>query len=109
MKIDQMQQGSVLVLVPHGALIESELPMLRERLEEQDLGLRLVMNLREVPFTDSAGLELLCEVAARFRTSGQRLKLAEVNELCRETLEITRLATQFELYHTTEDAIRSYL
>lgn len=109
MKIDQMQQGSVLVLVPHGPLIEAELPVLCERLEAQEVSLRLVMNLREVPYADSAGLELLCGLAGRFKTSGQRLKLAEVNELCRETLELTRLVGDFELYDTTEDAIRSYL
>jgi anti-anti-sigma factor len=109
MKIDQVQQGSVLVLIPHGPMIEPELPVLNERLQADDVGLRLVLNIREVPYLDSAGLELLADLAKRFMATGQRLKLAEANELCHETLDVTRLIRHFELIETTEDAIRSFL
>ncbi|MFG0332616.1 MAG: STAS domain-containing protein [Maioricimonas sp. JB049] len=59
---------------------------------------RLVIDLRDVPLIDSAGLELLLDVQDRCVQSGGTCKLAAPNPLCTDILHATAVGLEFETY-----------
>jgi anti-anti-sigma factor len=109
MKVDVEQEGSVTILLPHGALTEETMSFVQGAFEQLPPGTRLVVSLREVPYCDSPGLELLCDLNDRLAVTSRRLKLAEAQDVCREIFDLTDLSKEFEFYASIEDAVRSFL
>lgn len=109
MRIEQMDHGSVRVLLPFGPITEDEVASLRHTVENCPRGQRFVLSLREVPYLDSRGIELMVDLADEMVRGGSRLRLAEVNETCREIFELTDVIAEFDIYDTIDDAVRSFL
>jgi anti-anti-sigma factor len=108
-KIDRFQHGSVQVFVPHGPVTEDETSTLRDTVTAQNDCPRIVLSLREVPYFDSQGIELLLDLSDQFYASGGRLRLAEVDECCSEILHLTGHLEEFEIHETIDGAVRSLL
>ena len=69
---------------------------------------KILLNLSEVTFMDSAGLG---ELVASLRTSkrfGASLKILNVNERVQSTLYIARLLPIFELFEDEAEALTSF-
>jgi anti-sigma B factor antagonist len=69
---------------------------------------RILLNLSEVAFVDSAGLG---ELVAGLKTAhrfGAELKLLNVGDRVYSTLEMARLLPTFEIYSDEEEAVRSF-
>ena len=69
---------------------------------------RILLNLSEVSFVDSAGVG---ELVAGLKTSRRfqaELKLLNVGERVYSTLDMARLLPTFEIYNDESEAIRSY-
>jgi len=109
MKIGSYQVGRATVVVPREAIVQAEVDDLRHALEQAATPGSgwVVLDLSEVPFIDSAGLELLCEVQQLCIDSRGRLKLAVASDICSEILRLTDLAGRFEAYGSVEEAARS--
>ncbi len=69
---------------------------------------RVVINLADVSFIDSAGLGILTMNFASMKAAGGLLKLAEMQERVREALEVTRLTRLFPPYATEREALESF-
>jgi anti-sigma B factor antagonist len=69
---------------------------------------RLVVDLAEVTFLDSAGLGELVQAYATTKNKGGALKLARPPKRIRDLLTITKLVTVFECYDREEDAVASF-
>ena len=69
---------------------------------------RLVIDLRDVPFIDSAGLELLLDIQDRCVQSGGTCKLAAPNPLCTDILTATAVGLEFETYPDAIEAAGSF-
>ena len=69
----------------------------------------LVLDMHEVPLIDSAGLEALVEVQQQIQNKGGNIKLASLNQLCKEILRITRIEEKFETYQDVKSAVGSYV
>lgn len=111
MEIREQKHGAVTALQPKGPIIEDDADRLRDRLLEvraKSLG-RLVLDLANVPFVDSRGLEALLDVTDELAKGGQSLRLCGENEVLREILELTDLASSFEHYDDVNSAVRSFL
>src|SRR4051794_39667888 len=111
MKISEQKQGAVVVVKPEGAIALPESDALRAHLMQMlnsSMG-RIVIDMSEVPFVDSSGLEVLLDVTDGMGESGQTLKLAATTKTVREVLELTDLAPIFEHYDEVMDAVRSFL
>lgn len=109
MKIGSYQVGRATVVVPREAIVQAEVDDLRRALEQAvtpGWGW-VVLDLSEVPFIDSAGLELLCEAQQLCIDKRGRLKLAVASDICSEILRLTDLAGRFEAYRSVEEAARS--
>jgi anti-sigma B factor antagonist len=111
MEIQQKKLGAVVALKPLGPVTGSDARQLKDRLLEaqaRNLG-RLVLDVSSVPFFDSVALESLLDVTEELERVGQVLKLCGANDVVREVLELTDLASMFEHFEDVNSAVRSFL
>ncbi|HVO82404.1 MAG TPA: STAS domain-containing protein [Terriglobales bacterium] len=66
---------------------------------------QLVLELSGVEMIDSAGLGELVEMHRLARTTGCSMKLAAPRRHVRQLLELTNLASVFEIYASVEEAV----
>lgn len=110
MKIDTQIHGSIAVLVPHGPLATDSTAAFRRQVQlagDQKQG-RLVIDCRDMAYLDSQGIEALLELCGERRSAASRPKLAQLNETCREALNLTEVLSRLEVFDTVENALRSY-
>ena len=69
---------------------------------------RILLNLAEVPYIDSAGLGEVVRTYTTVKRQGGSLKLLNLTKRITDLLAITKLLTVFETYDTEADAVRSF-
>lgn len=69
---------------------------------------KIVLNLADVSYIDSAGLGALVAAHHSARTQGASLKLAHLGQKFQEILQVTKLLTVFEVHDTESAAVRSF-
>lgn len=109
MKVEQQQHGTVCVVTPHGPLVSEDLDDVQRTLRSavtQKAG-RVVLDMGEVPYVDSGGLECLLELCTP-GPSGAQPRLARLGDTCREALDLTNVLERLDVFDTVENAIRSY-
>jgi anti-sigma B factor antagonist len=67
----------------------------------------IVLNLAEVHYVDSSGLGELVKTLTTVRNKGGKLKLANPNQRILHLLELTKLATIFDIEPNEAEAVRS--
>jgi anti-anti-sigma factor len=67
---------------------------------------QLVLELSQVETMDGAGLGELLALLALAQARGCTMKLADPSKAVRELLELTRVASAFEIHATVNDALR---
>jgi anti-sigma B factor antagonist len=111
LKIAEQQIGDVTILRLSGRL----------ELEEGDLvfrdyvnrllaegHLKIVLDLKEVSRIDSAGLGMLVSKYLSTKKGGGTIKLIYLTRRSDHLMDITRLATVFEIFDEEADALRSF-
>ncbi len=68
--------------------------------------LAVILECKEVSYVDSAALEMLLRLQETVKERGNLLKLAGLNELCRDIMIVTRLINQFNIYPNVQEAIK---
>jgi anti-sigma B factor antagonist len=68
----------------------------------------IVLDMNNVVFIDSAGLEALLALRDRCHENARALKLAALDENCNKILEVTRLAREFDTYEELAEAVKSF-
>jgi len=68
----------------------------------------IVLNMSDVGFIDSQGLELLLWVRDYCRRNKIQLRLAALGENCEKILEITRLQSEFDRHTELAEAVKSF-
>jgi len=110
-EIVEQRQGAVTVVRPRGPLVLDDAEVFKSRLGEvmtRSLG-RFVVDMSEVPYLDSRGLEVLKETTDELLDGGRSLRLCAANETVREVLDVTDLAESFEFFADATSAVRSFL
>jgi anti-sigma B factor antagonist len=69
---------------------------------------KLLLNLGQVSYVDSAGLGEIVQSYATVNKNGGALKLLNVTKRLQDLLSITKLLTVFDTYDTEADAIASF-
>lgn len=110
MKIDVQVHGWVGVVTPMGPLVGEDVQRFRDAVEAAaaQRGGRVVVDLRGVPFLDSAGIQALLDLFAADGPPTHRPRLARLSDTCREALDLTETLTRLEPFDTVENAIRSF-
>jgi anti-sigma B factor antagonist len=69
---------------------------------------KIVLNLAQVTYIDSAGLGTLVATFHSARSQGAVLKLANLGAKFKEVLQVTKLMTVFDTYESEAAAIQSF-
>jgi anti-sigma B factor antagonist len=69
---------------------------------------KIVLNLAEVPYIDSAGLGEVVRTYTTVSRQGGQLKLLNLTKRITDLLAITKLLTVFDTYDSETEAVRSF-
>jgi len=69
---------------------------------------KIVLNLADVPYVDSAGLGEIVRTYTTVSRQGGSLKLLNLTKRISDLLSITKLLTVFETFDTEKDAVSSF-
>jgi anti-sigma B factor antagonist len=69
---------------------------------------KIVLNLAEVPYIDSAGLGEIVRTYTTVSRQGGGLKLLNLTKRITDLLSITKLLTVFDTFESESDAVRSF-
>jgi len=111
MQIEERSAGDVIVLDLKGKMTLGEGDeLLRDKINSLVLqGQRkIVLNLEDVPYIDSAGLGEIVRTYTTIGRQGGHLKLLNLTKRITDLLSITKLLTVFETFDNEADAIRSF-
>ena len=111
MKIVERQVGDVVILDLHGKILIGEGDdALREAVNRLVDGghTKLLLNLADVPYVDSAGLGEIVRCYTTVSRKGGRLKLINLTKKIQDLLAITKLLTIFETFDTEDEAVKSF-
>src|SRR5437016_1945916 len=111
MQIEERSVGDVTILDLKGRMTMGEGDeLLKDKINSLILQARkkIVLNLGDVPYIDSAGLgEIVRTYTTVSRQSGS-LKLVNLTKRITDLLAITKLLTVFETFDSENDAVKSF-
>ena len=111
MKLNVRQIGHVAVVDLAGKITVGEGDaVLREGVVEllQSDQKQILLNLRKVPYMDSAGIGEMVACYKAARDKNGTVKLLNPSEKVSDLLQITRLEEVFETYRDEKEALRSF-
>src|SRR3954469_8907923 len=111
MQIDERTVGDVLILDVKGKVTLGEGDeMLKDKVNSLlNQGLKkIVLNLADVPYVDSAGLGEIVRTYTTVSKQGGTLKLLNLTKRITDLLSITKLLTVFETFDSENEAVRSF-
>lgn len=111
MQIEERTVGDVLILDVKGRITLGEGDeILKDRVNSLlNQGLKkIVLNLAEVPYIDSAGLGEIVRTYTTVSRQGGSLKLLSLTKRITDLLAITKLLTVFETYESENEAVQSF-
>lgn len=111
MKIAERQVGNVTILDLVGKILIGEGDdALREAVTRVvDSGkTRILLNLAEVPYVDSAGLGEIVRCYTTVSRKNGTLKLLNLTKKIKDLLSITKLLTVFETFENEDEAVKSF-
>ncbi len=111
MKTSERQVGDITIIDVVGRIVfgdgEQDFRDVVTRVTEAGV-VKLVINLAEVPYVDSAGISQLVRAHVTTANRGGRMKMLKLTRRVRELLTLTRLLTVMEAFESEEDAIASF-
>ena len=110
LKIESRTDGGVTIISCTGRITFGDEAMtLRENLKKILADSRqVVLNLGGVTYIDSGGLGTLVGVYSSARGTGADIKLTGLGQRLKDTLQITKLVTVFEVYETEQQAMDAF-
>ena len=110
MKIAERRVGDVTILDLHGRLVMDEDTSCTEHIEllAREGRIRILLNLREVTYIDSAGVGALIAKYVSLRRRGGDLRLISLSDRVRRVITIAHLLEVFETFESEDLAVRSF-
>jgi anti-sigma B factor antagonist len=111
LKMTNREVDGVSVVALDGRIVlGEESNALREKVKSLIAGgkKKVVLNMNNVTFIDSAGLGTLVAAHHSAKTQGAALKLCHLGSKFQEVLQITKLLTVFDVYNTEAEAVSSF-
>lgn len=108
--VEKESNGVTVLTLLGRVVLGDESSRLRAKLKEllESGKKKLVLDLAEVKYIDSAGLGALVAGFTSAQNQGATMKLANLTKKFDEQLHITKLVTVFEVFGTVEEAVKSF-
>jgi anti-sigma B factor antagonist len=102
--------GVSVVALDGRIVLGEESNALREKVKSliADGKTKVVLNMANITFIDSAGLGTLVAAHHSAKSQGAALKLAHLGSKFQEVLQITKLLTVFDVYNSEAEAVASF-
>jgi anti-anti-sigma factor len=110
MKVSVENYNHASLLIVEGDMVSDDLEALQVAVDhelESERVVDIVLNMEHVAFVDSATIEYLLDVEDRLVERLGQVKLANCSDEVHKILEMTRLAKEFEIFESVDDAIKS--
>ena len=112
MQISQRTVGDVVIVEVSGKITlgEGGDAILKDKMRSliQQGHKKLLLNLGDVSYVDSAGLGEIVQSYATVTKNGGKLKLLNVTKRIKDLLSITKLLTVFECHDNEAEALKSF-
>ena len=111
MKIEERAVDGVTILDFQGKMLIGEGDeLLREKINNlvENGTQKIVLNLADVPYVDSAGLGEIVRCYTTVSRKSGKLKLLNLTKRIQDLLSITKLLTVFDTYETEAEAVKSF-
>lgn len=110
LQISERLVDGVTILDMEGRLVLDEVDLFRRRVDEliKQQRLRIVLNLKDIIYIDSAGVGMMVAKYLSVRRQGGDIKLLHLSPRSQRVMTITRLLTVFEAYDSEEQAVGSF-
>lgn len=111
LKINGREVEDITVLQLEGRIVlGEESNALREKVKNllNESKKKIVMNMDNITYIDSAGLGTLVAAFHSARAQGAALKLSNLGSKFQEVLQVTKLMTVFEVHDSETAAIQSF-
>ncbi|MCM8830806.1 MAG: STAS domain-containing protein [Candidatus Omnitrophica bacterium] len=110
MNVREEKINDVVVCILEGEININTSPNLRKIFDRliKDNEKKVAIDLSNITYIDSSGLATLIEMLQRLRKIGGKLRLANMSEKIKNVFEITKLTKLFEIFDTTEAALKDF-
>jgi anti-sigma B factor antagonist len=111
LKVTKRTVDGILVVQGNGRIVfGEESSLLRDEIKKAiaDGNKRIVLNLGEVSYIDSGGLGTLVALHTTAHNAGGTIKLASLTRRVGDLLQVTKLATVFEVHDSEYDALEAF-
>ena len=109
LKIESHVTDGVTILTCHGRIaFGEEAQALRDMVKQVLATKKIILDLSDVSYMDSGGLGSLVGAYSSARQSGADVKLIGLGPRLRDTLQITKLVTVFEVHDTEKEALAAF-
>jgi anti-sigma B factor antagonist len=112
MQIGERTVGDVMIVDVSGkvTLGDGGDAMLKDKMRSlvQQGHKKILLNLGEVSYVDSAGLGEIVQAYATLNKNGGKLKLLNATKRIKDLLAITKLLTVFECHDSEADGVKSF-
>lgn len=101
--------GNKIILSPNGPLTCQNCQDLEDTVRDSvnQYKAAVILDCKDIPFLDSAVLELLLKLHQELRDIGCALRLANLNTICQDILIATRLTHVLPVYQDIHEAIKA--
>jgi anti-sigma B factor antagonist len=108
--ISERTVGDVTILDLQGRLVLDETEHFRRRVEDlvQNNRSKILLNLKDVTYIDSAGVGMMVGKYLSVRRKGGDVKLLHLSPRSHRVMTITKLLTVFETFDAEDQAVASF-
>jgi len=109
-EVTRSEIGTAAILSISGPFVADEQKALLEKIDAciRDGITRLVIDMKQMPFIDSAGLETLQSLVPEFARKGADFRITGLNDVCRDIFVATRMMSFIHVTEDTDTAVRSF-
>lgn len=99
MKVTEQRNGQTTILRPRGPIVGADAEHFGRQIAKtlQERPGPVILDVTLVPYLDSQALEVLVDATERLIRTGTALRICGACDIVREVLELTELASLFEL------------
>lgn len=110
MKVRVIEHGDIVEVIVEGNVLQENVSYFKNRILDliNDGKIKIVLNMGSTDYISSLCLAVLIDAKSRLSILQGDLKIAVVNRLVRNLMEITNLVRKIEIYDTIEDATASF-